>query len=232
MKKFRSFSYYYTLLVVTILVFGSAFFLPYPFRVIQPLILVPTFLYFWLNITNPEEATEAEWSTRATILVLGLVALGLFGYGLTVKMNLQATKTAEETKQDEDTINQLRDEINSLKESMEDGSKESTESAEALGDATSSSEEISDLLKYLDGKTENATPTPSPQATVTGQVRIINKEEVDVYQQNSLTARIIGIATLGTTYPFYESTGNWYLIEYAMDKQGWIESKNTIEVNN
>ena len=88
------------------------------------------------------------------------------------------------------------------------------------------------IAKYLDGKTENATPTPSPQATVTGQVRIINKEEVDVYQQNSLTARIIGIATLGTTYPFYESTGNWYLIEYAMDKQGWIESKNTIEVNN
>lgn len=228
MKKFRSFSYYYTLLVVTILVFGGVFFLPHPFRVIQPLILIPTFLYFWLNLTNPEAATETEWSTRAAILVLGFAALGIFGYGLTVKMNLQTTKTTDEAKQNEDTINQLRDEINSLKESIS-GSNESSESAETLGEATNS-EEISDLLKYLDGKSDNATPTPA--ASVTGQVRIINKEEVDVYQQNSLTARIIGIATLGTTYPFYESTGNWYLIEYAAGKQGWVESKNTVEINN
>ena len=164
MKKFRGFSYYYTLLVVTVLVFGSVFFLPHPLRIIQPLILIPTFFYFWLNITDPEGATEAVWSTRAAVLILGMAMLGMFGYGYAMKMNGQAEKTVEEQKSNDETINQLRGEIESLKNTIE-SSKKATESGETLGEATNS-EEISDLLKYLDGKSENATPSPAPAATV------------------------------------------------------------------
>ena len=82
MKKYNSIIFYYSVFIVTVVLIGSVFFLPRPFNIIQPIAFAPMFIFFWLKITSPEDATESSWSVRLILILFVLSSLGILGYYL------------------------------------------------------------------------------------------------------------------------------------------------------
>jgi type II secretory pathway pseudopilin PulG len=237
MKKFNILSFYYTLVIVTIIVFGSVFILPDPYKIIIPLILIPSFLFLWLNITNPEGASESTWSYRVMVVILILAALGLFGFISASKMDVYKNKQNEVSEQSQkidelnNQINDLKDKINSLgSKQNENTATESANNSDTLGENTTN-EQISDLIKYIDNTSSSSSTTSSNNTKIAGYIRVTSKSEIDVYSQNNETSRIVGIASLGKKYPFYESKGDWYMIEFDAGKNGWVMASDVVEVN-
>lgn len=235
MKKFNAFSFYYTLVVVSIIVFGSVLTLPDPFNMILPLALAPSFLYLWLNVTNPQSASESSWSYRVMLVIVILMGLGLFGYLSAPKLiNNQddpVITSNEEQKIDElnTQIGELKDQISGLKNDDDTSTKE--DESETLGDKDNK-DQITDLIKYLETKESTNSANPNTASlTAAGYVRVSTKTEIDVYSTNNETARIVGIASLGNKYPFYESKGGWYMIEFDANKKGWVKAQDVTEVN-
>jgi len=91
-------------------------------------------------------------------------------------------------------------------------------------------EDVSSLLDYLGANT--STPAASPKKAI-GKVALNSGvSEIDVYKDSNSSSRVVGIITSGTSYPFYESMGEWYLVEYENESEGWVKSNAVRETTN
>lgn len=171
-----------------------------------------------------------NWSFKLAGIVLLLSILGVFAYFLAGKMdpvnnNLSAMNKAhissiDELKQeieklassqDEQVlgeIDDIRDELNSLKD------EQST--PDTLG--------LEDNYGLYDSDISGDTPT--------GYLTISDNKwgSVDIFEDSLSSSKIVGQMEYGETYPFFESRGSWYLVKLPDGTEGWVTTTFVKEV--
>ena len=237
MKQSNNFVFYYAVAITSILLIGSIFFFPTPFNIIQPIILTPMFLFFWLKITSPEEATEASWSGRLVLVIISLTGLGILGYYL-------ASQTPEQKEdvagvQIEDPSASVSAELAELREELADlkDLKEQIENTEEAETEEEQQGQLLDLLNSLgtpepeESTVEDDTETTSTQRVLVGYVKVSGAQAVDIFEDKLDTAKITGVALPNARMPFYQSAGNWYEVEYEEGLFGWVKANQVTETN-
>jgi len=229
MKNIGKFFFYYTVLGVTGLTIGSFFFLPTPYNLIQPIVLVPSLLFFWLKITDPDSATESSWSGRIVVVLTVLTALMLFGYYLKSDSKAQVKALTLQVEQSNQTTEaSISAELALLKQELVN--MKSTRDVESAASSSANSNDILDLLRSLDPVKPSATPAPVMAKIIIGQVQIAGTSPINVYEQNNNSSKIIGVAEGQSVYDYYESKGKHYLIKLGETQEGWVEAENVIEM--
>ncbi len=210
----RKFTYYYGLIATTIVLFGSLF-VPAPFKYLQMLALAPFTLLAWVNFTNPHKVSEAKWSMRIIIISALLIPLGAGAFYLSMQppepeRDVLGTQKSEKS---EELIASMSAEITKLREELKESTSKENESKRLTG-----------LMNLIE---QESTPTPMPKLTV-GSVKVISTTEVDVYEEQSASSIVVGIASPNQVYPYSQKDENWYLVTlgYSEDSEeliGWIE---------
>jgi hypothetical protein len=222
MKGFAKFLAFYSLIITTVLLVGSSFFLPTPQGYIIAASLVPMTIYFWITATDPASVSANKWSLRLVFSVIIIGVLGVFGYWLSefapqpqqsdqqaqIEQILSEVKTNNKSDYQKiiDQLEELSYEVNSSK--TNDNSSD-----EVLSLTTQSPEEdLVDLVEqnYLEKK---------------GEITINSKvwNSIDVYEKASGSSNIIGSIDYGKNYPYFKKEGDYYLIELPDDTQGYVK---------
>lgn len=228
MKNLGKLSYYYTLAAVTGLLIGSVFFVSPPFNYFQVALLSPAILFLFLNITHPENVSDSEWSARLFIVFIALAGVVVGGYYLSYSAKSTEREIAsqmQEQQTKEDTIQKLSEEISTLKQELSDQKENQSSDESDNTDEPLDKQQVSDLLQYL-GVNDEASSSTDGYTKIIGYVKLKNgNSETDVYKEDNASSRVIGIITSTTTYPFYQSKGEWYLIEFDASQKGWVKAQ-------
>ena len=224
MKKQTGFFFYYTTAAITIVLIGSVFFLTEPFNFALPLLFLPSFIFSWLKITNPQEATENSWSLRLLTIIAVLSALGLFAFQLESKSVKKIDAIKEENNQlitesvkSSEMVASMSGEIAMLKKEIEIKNIENEKKLDP--------ETISDLLGTLDEE-----PQPK-EDSVLGQIKVVSTDQINIFEKADIASRILGIADSTLKYDYFKKEDNWYFIQFTDNQKGWVKEDFVTEVN-
>lgn len=166
MRSYQKFLFYYSLIVLTILLVASLFFLPQPQSFFALALFVPIPLYFWFKFTLVGEDSPYRWSLKMFSLLLATGVLGIFAFWLVGQTPNQSSKTTlgESSPLPIQTVtsdNENEEVIKALEEIKTDISQikaEERATRELLG-ISSSAREVSDILSTI---LKQATGSASP----------------------------------------------------------------------
>jgi len=95
-----------------------------------------------------------------------------------------------------------------------------------LGAATSGS--VSEFMDAIQSLKESASPSPSPAPL--GYVKKNTQfDTVDIYQKASFSSTVIAQMENARSYPYFERSNNWYLIQMPDLKTGYVNAKFILE---
>jgi len=166
MVAYQKFLFYYSLIVSSLLLVASLFFLPQPQNFFALALFTPVTLYFWFKFTLAEEKSPYRWSLKMLGLLLTAGVLGIFAFWLAGRTSTQPPKSTlseavvtpspatlgEESRPEIMTIlEEIKTEISQIK-------AEQRATRELLG-LSSSAKEVSEILNTL---LEQATGSASP----------------------------------------------------------------------
>lgn len=217
MKLFKSFLFYYSLIVSTILLPVSYFFLPKPQNIANTILLIPVVFLFWTYAANPDFLAFPKWSQRFVLVVLMLSILGIFSYFLSTRY-FPSTPIS-------------RANLGEIQQSLIDSNAEEKEFRSYLENEISILRIKIDSLGNRDlnviGVTAPSENPTLPEAAI-GQItaKDANLTRIAIYEKNTPESKSVGSAEYGVVYPFYEKSGDWYKIT-----PGWVEARWFTEVN-
>lgn len=166
MVTYQKFLFYYSLIVSSLLLVASLFFLPQPQNFFALALFTPVTLYFWFKFTLAEEKSPYRWSLKMLSVLLIVGVLGIFAFWLVGKKPAETQKSAlseavltpapatlGETDSGEimTALEEIKTEISQIK-------AEQRATRELLG-LSSSAKEVSEILNTL---LEEATGSASP----------------------------------------------------------------------
>jgi len=166
MATYQKFLFYYSLIVSSLLLVASLFFLPQPQNFFALALFTPVTLYFWFKFTLAEEKSPYRWSLKMLGLLLTAGVLGIFAFWLAGRTPTQPPKSTlseavatpapatlgEESRPEIITIlEEIKTEISQIK-------AEQRATRELLG-LSSSAKEVSEILNTI---LEQATGSASP----------------------------------------------------------------------
>jgi len=236
MKNAEKILFFYSIVAITAIFIASAFFSPTPLNLISGLVLLPILAYFWVRLTSPSEVNAQKWSIRLLIVVFAVSALFVFAYALSAnkKQDQVAEETASEDQLATEKLEEIRSEIESIKDSdvtddelLDEISKIQNELVNLRADYATrgiGNESLSDVLDDINYQYDSDMPV--------GYVTMIESSDAtaDVYSDSASSSEITGQITFGRTYSFFESEGNWYLIVLPDDTLGWVKSEVVKEI--
>ncbi|MBI4099375.1 hypothetical protein HY440_00030 [Candidatus Microgenomates bacterium] len=220
MAKYRLFLAYYTLAATVSLFAWAIIWGPKPQSLLWPLLAIPIAIYFALTFTGHLESAP-ESGSKFPLLVLAALFVSLVGV-LAYTASLPP-KT--------DTSAALLSEIQSLRQEVAKLAPAPT------GQDASTAAELRRIKSEL-GTLKSAPPS-SPSSLLTddnSQVGIVTIKDpktqtVNVYQDKTLSGKVIAKMEQGKTYPFIDKNPSWYLI-LVSSQQGYVASSAVKEVAN
>lgn len=246
MKRYQLFLAFYTLITSTSLFIWSLIFAPKPQGFFLTLLIIPTSLYFWLIVlgvykpqladSHSENQNGKESSKLPLIILMTLFisSFSLFVYSIISSRSLSSESVFLPVVSKE--ISSLRQEIEKLNQN--DKLNQNTELSEKMAkELNAVKSELADLKSGQKGIED--TSILGEEASQGGTLTIKDKKNstVNVYEEKSLSSKIIGKAEFGKTYIFIEKNQDWYLIlltdvqkNQNSEKQGFISSQFVKEV--
>lgn len=211
MKRFEKFLFYYSILAVTVFFISFGIFSPKPMNFISGILLLPILFYFWIRLTNPQNASPGVWSARFLVSLVILCTLGVYGFYISKQStdpnSIINSQLSEQTAQNE----KLKSEVATLKEQLDKNEAVPTSTPEVS---------ITDLI------TE-----PAPGNSVQRIMAKDGVEKVDVYANPSLTSQKVGTLEKNVNYPYITIEDGWYKIVVTSSTVGWVSS-DQVEVSN
>ena len=228
MKNLTRFFFYYTFLAINGLSIISVFFLERPYNLLYAAVLIPSVLFFWLKVTDPQHATESSWSARLVVVIGVLSALSILGYYLFDlrhgKISDLEKSLVEEKASSGLQVASISAELAAVREELEE-SRQEVLSASKSAVPVKRDQEIADLLNSLESTTSAIKKdAQGDKEVVLGSIKIKDTTAVNVYEKTSKNSKIVGIAEPDKNYSYFEYSGTWYLIEISEGRQGYIES--------
>lgn len=92
MLAYQKFLFYYSLIVSSLLLIVSLFFLPQPQNFFALALFTPITLYFWFKFTLAEEKSPYRWSLKMLGLLLAAGLLGIFAFWLVGRQPAETQK--------------------------------------------------------------------------------------------------------------------------------------------
>ncbi len=236
MKMFSKFLFFYSIAVASLLFIGALFFIPALENFVLALIFLPVVLYFWITITNPGNVSPSKWSVRMIMTVLIFASLGILAYS-TVTKNRPAPQTLGEQVDEQSTYSELMAAIDAL--GSDSNSEELAETLESiqneLAEISADQFQIKQYvgLRDIDQNSFDSEPVnqsnPSSAASI-GRITPNGSQKVQVYEEPSITSKTIGELVGGNNYPYFESSGSWYLVSIDNDNLGWVSTQEVKEI--
>lgn len=228
MKNLTRFFFYYTFLAINSLAVVSVFFLERPYNLIYAVVLIPSVLFFWLKVTDPQHATESSWSARLVIAIGVLSSLSILGYYLydirSGKISDLEKNLVQERANSGLQVASISAELALLREELRE-SREQVLAATISAEKTDRTQEIADLLNSLDSTSSAIRKDEQKkQEVVLGSIKLTGTTATNVYEEKNSNSKIVGIAEPEKSYKYFEYSGTWYLIAVSEGRQGFIES--------
>src|SRR4030042_4697004 len=238
--------FYYSIIVTSILLIASFFFVPKFQNIIITASLIPVVVYFWIASTNPKETNFPQWSIRFLLSVAVLSALGILAYSRVKPFSLATDSKNNELSGSVQSMDELKDAIDSLRTSDKNTSNEALLAAldnireelinikaeqrgitKILG-ITSSASEVSQLINSLSSgsASESASNTPDAIGFVTP---ISSSKSTYAYSEPKLSSEKLSKLNYNQKYPFFKKQGTWYQILLPDDTEGWASSEDVKE---
>ncbi len=239
MKGFKIFLSYYSIVVVTVLLIGSAFFVSKPYGYIHLVLFLPVVIYFWLTSSGPKEVNSAKWSLRFLSIIIIFSVLGIYGLFLSTFM----IPGGEQDKPDSltDVLTEIKTLLGEKSENndLEDIAKRLEDIEESL---TNLQYDGSDTLGVKEETESIIDIIEKNQKEATGYVTVKSEmfKTVEVFERPNSSSNVVGSASFGVDYPFYESKGDWYEIsDFQLDSLsdnpstiGWVRAEFVKEKDN
>ena len=93
MATYQKFLFYYSLIVSSLLLIVSLFFLPQPQNFFALALFTPITLYFWFKFTLTEEKSPYRWSLKMLGILFAAGLMGIFAFWLAGRTPTQAPKS-------------------------------------------------------------------------------------------------------------------------------------------
>jgi len=217
MKLFKLFLFYFSLIVTTVLLPVSYFFLPKPQNIANTILLIPVVFLFWIYAANPGSLPTPKWSQRLVIVVFMLSLLGIFSYFLSTRYFPSTPISNTSLGEIKQSLNQSNADEKEFRSYLENEISILRIKIDSLGNRD---------LNVIGVTTPSENPA-LPQAAI-GQItaKDANLTRIAIYETNNPESKSVGSAEYGVVYPFYEKSGDWYKIT-----QGWVEARWFTEVN-
>jgi|GEM_PF-4666389 len=221
MKRFLIFLAYYSIVVATVLVIGSFFFIPKPIGYILSALFIPIAIYLWMRVSKPSPG-KSGWSPKMILVVFLLSLLTLFGFSLTSFLLPKPTEDKQET-----LLSEKETELEALKKSNE----KILEALEFLQEevayqAESDEQETLGVSDSFDDWKNPLDDIDTELKDILGYITIKDEKwlSVDVFENSDSTSSVIATLTFGKIYPFTQSKGEWYEVELEDGSYGWVQS--------
>jgi hypothetical protein len=229
--------FYYSIILTTVLIIGTIFFMPEPRNFVLSASLIPITLFLWLITTSPGRVSAANWSLRLLLIVGLFSALGLYSYSFTrtpvetpedIAKKDQAIddiKVAIDKLRDNPTDDAMLNTLESIREELDDIKSEQTSIKSVIGTTSRINSTLGESDTYsspLD--TSGAIGKVTPRSSIT-----IAK----VYADADNASSTVGTLSYGKSYSFYKSQGSWYQIFLEDDEiLGWVKATDVSEITN
>ncbi len=166
MEIYQKILFYYSLIVSSLLLVVSLFFLPQPQSFFALALFTPIALYFWFKFTLAEEKSPYRWSLKMLGLLLVAGFLGIFAFWLVGKKPAEPPKsalseaapTSTQVTLGETDSGEIMTVLEEIKTEISQIKAEQRATRELLG-LSSSTKEVSEILNSL---LEQATGSASP----------------------------------------------------------------------
>lgn len=202
MKGFEKFLFFYSILVVTVLLISFGLFEPSPLNFISTILLIPACFYFWVRLTNPQAVSAERWSFRflTSLIILSLVGVGGFYFS---KHFANGESQNVQLKQDLATPS---------------AEPKTTKTPQPTNGGTKD-ESVTDLVF--------GTPSPIPLLEITGKPGVVT---IDVYQSPIQASKKITSLDGSIKYLYLVKQNNWYNIILSGSQAGWVSASQVQEV--
>lgn len=238
MKKSEKLLFFYSIIAVTVVFLASAFFSPTPLNLILGITLVPIVFYFWIRMTSPADVDVSMWSIRLVVAVVGLCALGVLTYYLSIQGSSSFANKQSENQDITEKIEGLSEKIESL--GGDDAAsdkilKEMTIIREELarlkrGESTlGTSDKDNDLSEILLEYEEDSVVNKP-----LGYIAVIDSADtfINTHTEPNNSSKVAGQIVHDQDYPYYEVQGGWYQIKLSEDSRAWVNAVDVKLVNN
>jgi len=166
METYQKFLFYYSLVVSSLLLVASLFFLPQPQNFFGLALFTPITLYFWLKFTLAEEKNPYRWSLKMLSVLLVAGFLGVFAFWLVGRKPAEpprsalseAAPTSTQVTLGETSSGEIMTALEEIKTEISQIKAEQRATRELLG-LSSSAKEVSEILNTI---LEQATGSASP----------------------------------------------------------------------
>lgn len=168
MDSYQKFLFYYSLIVLTILLVISLFFIPQPQNFFALALFIPIPLYFWLKVTLAGEDDPYRWSLKTLSLLLVVGILGVFAFWLSGKNPTQSPEATSseivsvptQTVLGEKDGQDLKNVLEEIKTDLAQIKAEQRATRELL-EISGSAKDIADIINaILESATRSALPGP------------------------------------------------------------------------